>query len=109
MAVAIAGALLVVLVGRGIVVDGADSAFVRWLPWLDRTSATLFFADPTGEYLVPVTRTVGQEESLMSWRLGMRFEILRLNTSRGSRDARLLTTSEIAKRPTTITVKPMPS
>ena len=56
-------ATLVAVVGRGIAVDGSDSAFVRWLPWLDRTSVTFFFADSSGEYLVPVTRTVSQDEA----------------------------------------------
>jgi hypothetical protein len=58
LALAVIGALLLGVVGRGIVVDGSDSAFVRWLPWLDRTAANFYFGDPTGEYLVPVTRTL---------------------------------------------------
>lgn len=56
-------AILAAIVGRGIVVDGRDSAFVRWLPWLDRTGVTLFFTDASGERLVPVSRTVSQEEA----------------------------------------------
>jgi hypothetical protein len=57
------GLLLVVVVGRGIVVDGADSAFVRWLPWIDRTTVHLFYTDPGGEYLVPVTRTISRDQA----------------------------------------------
>lgn len=58
---AVIGTLLVGLLARSIVVDGTDSAFVRWLPWLDRETVNLFFSDPSGEYLVPVTRTVSQD------------------------------------------------
>lgn len=61
IALIVVGALLVAVIGRGIAVDGADSAFVRWLPWLDRTPITLYFTDAGGEYLVPVTRTVSRE------------------------------------------------
>lgn len=57
-------ALLAAAIGRGIVVDGRDSAFVRWLPWLDRTSVTLFFTDASGQRLVPVSRTVSQEQAM---------------------------------------------
>jgi hypothetical protein len=48
---------------RGVTVDGADSAFVRWLPWLDRTTVNFYFTDPSGEFLVPVTRTLSQDET----------------------------------------------
>lgn len=51
------------VVGRSVASDGADSAFVRWLPWLDRTSVTLFFTDGQSAYLVPVSRTVSQDEA----------------------------------------------
>ncbi len=46
-------------VGRSLAADGTDSALVRWLPWLGRTSVTLFYGD--GEYLVPVSRTVPRD------------------------------------------------
>jgi len=59
----IVAALVVGVVGRGIASEGSESAFVRWLPWLDRTNVTLFFADGDAEYLVPVSRTVSKDEA----------------------------------------------
>jgi hypothetical protein len=56
-------ALLVGLIGRGVVSDGADSVFLRWLPWTNRTTVTLFYGDSSGEYLIPVTRTVSRDEA----------------------------------------------
>jgi hypothetical protein len=61
--VLVAIALLVGLIGRGVVSDGSDSVFLRWLPWTNRTSVTLFYGDSSGDYLVPVTRTVSRDEA----------------------------------------------
>jgi len=54
-------ALLAGLLGRSLITEGSDSALVSWLPWMGRTSVTLFFSD--GEYLVPVSRTVPRDEA----------------------------------------------
>jgi spore germination protein GerM len=35
-----------------------------WLPWLNRSTVTLYFADPTGLYLVPVSRPMSVDEDL---------------------------------------------
>lgn len=59
----VAGALLIGLIARSVVSDGTDSAFVRWLPWLDRPAITLFYGDATGHYLVPVSRTLGPDDA----------------------------------------------
>ena len=59
----VSGALLVGLIGRGVVSDGANSGFVRWLPWLNRTAVTLFYGDATGDYLVPVSRTLSPDDA----------------------------------------------
>jgi len=54
-------ALLAGLLGRSLVTDGSNSFLVSWLPWLGRTSVTLFYGD--GEYLVPVSRKVPRDET----------------------------------------------
>jgi len=59
----VVGALVVGLVGRGLVTEGSDSILVRWLPWLNRTSITLFYGDAGGDYLVPVSRAVSHDDS----------------------------------------------
>lgn len=59
----VAAAVVVGFVGRSIAVDGSDSFLVRWLPFLNRPTVDLFFADADGEYLVPVSRTVSRSES----------------------------------------------
>ena len=55
-------AVLVGLIGRSVVSDGENSAFVRWLPWLDEPAITLFYGDATGHYLVPVSRTLSSDD-----------------------------------------------
>ncbi len=57
----VVAALLAGLLGRSLVTDGSDSFLVSWLPWLGRTSVTLFYGD--GEYLVPVSRKVPRDET----------------------------------------------
>jgi hypothetical protein len=59
----VSGALIVGLIGRSVVSDGADSAFVSWLPWLDETAITLFYGDAAGPYLVPVSRTLSPDDA----------------------------------------------
>jgi len=59
--VLVIAALLTGLLGRSLVTDGSDSFLVSWLPWLGRTSVTLFYSD--GEYLVPVSRTVPRDQA----------------------------------------------
>jgi hypothetical protein len=61
--VLVVGALVVGLVGRGLVSEGSDSILVRWLPWLNRTSVTLFYGDASGDYLVPVSRAVSRDDA----------------------------------------------
>lgn len=57
----VVAALVAGLLGRSLVTDGSDSFLIRWLPWLGRTSVTLFYGD--GDYLVPVSRTVSRDEA----------------------------------------------
>jgi len=57
----VVAALLAGLLGRSLITEGSDSSLVSWLPWMGRTSVTLFFSD--GEYLVPVSRTVPRDEA----------------------------------------------
>jgi hypothetical protein len=53
--------------GRSIAADGVESPVLRWLPWLDREPATVFFGAGFGDYLVPVSHQVeGDEASLRS-------------------------------------------
>jgi hypothetical protein len=59
--VLVIAALLAGLLGRSLITEGSDSFLVSWLPWMGRTSVTLFFSD--GEYLVPVSRTVPRDEA----------------------------------------------
>jgi len=61
--VLVVGALVVGLVGRGLVTEGSDGILLRWLPWLNRTSVTLFYGDASGDYLVPVSRAVSHDDS----------------------------------------------
>lgn len=61
MAVLVIAVLVVGYVGRSLAADGTDSALIRWLPWLGRTTVTLFYSD--GEHLVPVSRTVPRNQA----------------------------------------------
>lgn len=54
--------LVVGVVARSIAVDGSDSMLLRWLPWMGRTPITLYYADPSGEALAPVSRTVSRDD-----------------------------------------------
>lgn len=62
------GVLVVILLAAGwaarsVAVDGSDSILVRWLPWMDRTRITLYYGDPTGEALAPVSRTLSRDDT----------------------------------------------
>ena len=57
----VVAALVAGFIGRSIVTDGSDSFLVRWLPFLNRPTVTMFFVD--GDYLVPVSRTVARSET----------------------------------------------
>jgi hypothetical protein len=59
----VVGALIVGVIGRSLVSDGTNSAFVSWLPWLDRPAITLFYGDASGQYLVPVSRSVDADDT----------------------------------------------
>jgi spore germination protein GerM len=51
--------VLLVLAGwgaRSAAVDGSENALISWLPWMQRTSITLYFTDPTVDGLVPISR-----------------------------------------------------
>lgn len=61
-AVLVVGLIAVGWAARSVAVDGSDSAVVRWLPWMSRTSITLYFGESSGEGLVPVSRTVSRGE-----------------------------------------------
>lgn len=60
--VLVVGLLLVGFVARSVAVDGSDSILLRWLPWMGRTPITLYYADPSGEALAPVSRTVSRDD-----------------------------------------------
>lgn len=49
------------LVARSLVADGADSPLLRWLPWMQDRTATVFFGDAGSPALVPVARTVPRD------------------------------------------------
>lgn len=58
--------VLLVLAGwgaRSVAVDGSESALVRWLPWMQRTSITLYFADPALPGLVPISRFLPESDT----------------------------------------------
>jgi hypothetical protein len=53
------GALLLGIVGRTLVSGGFSNSFLAdLLPWMRGTPVTLFFGDESGDYLVPVSRTL---------------------------------------------------
>ena len=52
----VAGLFLIGILARSVAVDGSDSILVRWLPWMQRTEVTMYFADPVRAALVPVSR-----------------------------------------------------
>lgn len=54
------------LLGRSLVSDGVANSFVAdLLPWLGGTDVTVYFGDETGNYLVPVSRTLtGDDDSI---------------------------------------------
>lgn len=58
--------LLLGLLGRWLVADGAANGFLaEWLPWLSGTDVVLYFGDPSGDSLVPVSRNLaGDEENV---------------------------------------------
>lgn len=64
----IAAALALGLLGRSLVAGGVANSFLaEWLPWLAGSDVTLYFGDPSGDYLVPISRTLsGDEENLES-------------------------------------------
>lgn len=62
------GLLVVVLLAvgwaaRSVAVDGSDSILVRWLPWMDRTRITMYYGDPDGAALAPVSRTLSRDDT----------------------------------------------
>ena len=66
MYVVIGAVVVLGLLGRWLVSESAEGGFLAdWLPWLQGTDVTLFFGDPAGDYLVPVSRTLsGDEENV---------------------------------------------
>ena len=54
------------LFGRGLLAsESGDGFLAEWLPWLQGTDVTLYFGDPSGDYLVPVSRTLsGDDENV---------------------------------------------
>lgn len=50
-------------VARSLATDGSDSLLVRWLPWMQKTQVTVFYADASGEYLVPVSRSLPRDQA----------------------------------------------
>jgi hypothetical protein len=64
------GALLIVallglgFVARSLVTEGTDSFLVRWLPWLQDETVTVYFGDPTGTALAPVARTLARDATV---------------------------------------------
>jgi hypothetical protein len=59
--VLVAVAVAAGFVGRSIATgDAGDNPLLNWLPWLHRTPITLYFGETTGEYLVPVSRTLSR-------------------------------------------------
>lgn len=61
IALLIVAALAVGFVARNLVTDGADSILVRWLPWLQDRTATVYFGAPEGGALVPVARVLPRD------------------------------------------------
>lgn len=55
--------LLVGLLGRWLVADGVANTFLaEWLPWLSGTDVVLYFGDPSGDDLIPVSRNLAGED-----------------------------------------------
>jgi hypothetical protein len=54
------------LLGRWLVADGVANSFLAdWLPWMSGTEVTLYYGDPSGDYLVPISRNLtGDEENV---------------------------------------------
>jgi hypothetical protein len=59
--VLIVAALALGFVARSLVTEGADSFLVRWLPWLQDETVTVYFGDPSGTALAPVARTLPRD------------------------------------------------
>jgi hypothetical protein len=60
----VAGLFIVGILARSIAVDGSDSFLVRWLPWLQRTDVTMYYADPMRPGLVPVSRGLDRDATI---------------------------------------------
>lgn len=55
--------LVLGLLGRWLLGSGSSDGFLAdWLPWLQGTDVTVYFGDPSGDYLVPVSRTLSGDD-----------------------------------------------
>jgi len=60
----VVGLFLLGILARSVAVDGSDSVLVRWLPWMQRTEVTLYYADPARPALVPVSRSLDRDATV---------------------------------------------
>lgn len=49
------------IIARSLVTEGADSFLVRWLPWMQDRTVTVYFTDGGGTALVPVARDLPRD------------------------------------------------
>lgn len=61
---AVIGLFLLGLLARSVAVDGSNGILVRWLPWMQRTEVTMYYADQTRDALVPVSRSLDRDATV---------------------------------------------
>lgn len=60
----VAAVFVLGILARSMAIDGSDSFFVRWLPWMQRTPVTMYYADPDRPVLVPVSRSLDRSATV---------------------------------------------
>jgi hypothetical protein len=70
VAAALIGLFLLGVLARSVAVDGSNSILVRWLPWMQRTEVTMYYADEARDALVPVSRSLDRDATVEDFVVG---------------------------------------
>ena len=67
---AVIGLFLLGGLARSVAIDGSNSILVRWLPWMQRTEVTMYYADEARDALVPVSRSLARDATVEDFVIG---------------------------------------